>query len=658
MHLHDFEYPEGPFRGFPLEIRLQGRSIASLRDRASGRELATARLEPVEFASLFDEHMEARNPVRLEAVPEPLVQAVLAVEDRRFLQHHGLDPLGTARAALANVRAREVVQGGSTLTQQLVKNYYLTHERTLSRKVREAVMAVLLELRHSKDAILEAYLNEVYLGQRGAASVMGVGEAARHYFSKEVGQLELAEAALLAGLIRSPGRYDPFRRPESARARRATVLELMRAQGRISAENARAAARAPLPERSVFAGLDQAPYFTDFVVRELRDRFSRHALEREGFRIFTTLDPRAQVAAERAVQEGLAALEAAYPRLAADSSVRVQAALVALDPATGELLALVGGRDFATSPFNRAVQARRQPGSLFKPWVYLTALSDPGSGWTLATPLSDSALIVRSGGRAWSPRNHDGRIHGVVSLREALERSYNIATSRLALEVGLEPVIETARRAGIRSPMSAVPSLALGAFEVSPIEMAEAYSTLASGGVRPRPVSILEVVAPDGESLEARGLEMERQAPAAPVYLVNRALQGVLSRGTASAARRLGYRGPAAGKTGTTSATRDAWFVGYTPELVALVWVGFDDNRSTGLTGALAALPLWVRFVQALPDARPYRDFVAPEGVVEVRVDSATGKLAEEDECGPARVEVFLVGTEPEESCDDGWWIF
>ncbi len=659
VHLHDFDYPEGPRPGYVLEIRSRNARIASLRDLSRGRELPTARLEPEEVAAIFDARMERRTPVELAAVPPVLIKAVLAVEDRRFYAHEGLDPRRIRAAALANLGARRYAQGGSTLTQQLIKNYYLHHEKSLARKAKEAAMAVLFERRHSKEEILEAYLNEVYLGQDGAASIAGVEEAARHYFSRGVSQLELPEAALLAGLVRAPGTYDPARHPERARTRRATVLGLMVAQGRISEEEAARARRAPLPPPRRARPLDGAPYFTDFALRELRDRFSRDALTREGYRIFTTLDPRAQRAAERAVAEGLAELDGPASSDSEDPGARAQAALVVLDPRTGELRALIGGRDWRASQFNRVVQARRQPGSLFKPFVYLAALADGER--TLASPVADTALSVTVAGRAWAPRNHDGVFHGTVTLREALEGSYNVATARLALDVGLERVAETARRVGIRSDLRPVPSLALGAFEVTPLEMATAYGTLAAGGVRAAPRSILEVVTPEGEILAAHDLRVERRIAEGPAFLVTRALQGVVERGTAARAAALGYRGRAAGKTGTTNDSRDAWFVGYTPELLALAWVGFDDNRPLGRTGAQAALPIWTRFMRGYAAAGGAADFVPPPDVVELEVDAATGLLAHPS-CGPSRPEAFLVGTEPSESCRERrrpwWWIF
>lgn len=674
VHLRDFRYPEprGRVAGPPLHLRFTGGRIRDLRHLRTGARVPDAELEPRRIATLVGTRAVQREPVPLERMPPELIQAVLAVEDRRFFRHPGLDPVRVAGAAMANLRAGRRAQGGSTLTQQLVRTYYLTPEKSLDRKLREAAMALLLEWEHDKEAILQAYLNAVYLGQAGAAGVVGVGPAARRYFGRDVSELGLAGSALLAGMIRAPNRYAPHRHPGAARSRRDLVLRLMEEQGRITPGERRRAAREPVPAAAadVPEALNRAPWFVDYVQRELEARFSRRELRRKGLRIHTTLDPSAQAAAERAVRQGLAAVEARHPELAAapdpgggsgteaggesaDGTPRLQAALVAMDPRTGDVLAMVGGRSFRRTQFNRAVQARRQPGSLFKPFVYLAALADTADGaWTLASRISDSTFAVRAGGERWSPSNYDGESHGRPTLREALEESYNVATARLAREIGLPRVAETARRLGLSSPLRPVPSLALGAFEVSPLEMTSAYAALAGSGIRPEPLSVTAVTRPDGARLEARELSMRRVAPAGPVHLVNRALQGVLDEGTGARARQLGYPGPAAGKTGTTSGYRDAWFVGYTPDLVALVWVGYDDNRTVGLSGAEAALPLWVRFVGAY-GARGDAGFRTPPGVTTAGVRRTRG--GSDGEC---REEYFLEGTVPDETCGEGWWIF
>jgi penicillin-binding protein 1B len=641
VHLRDFVYPlpRGRVPGRALRVTFRDGRIAALRDLRDGRRVMDAELEPRQVATLLDDRMVRREPVTLGEIPAVLLEAVMAVEDRRFWEHPGVDPVRVAGAALHDLRTGRLAQGGSTITQQLVKNYWLGPEKTFVRKIREAVMALLLEARRDKPEILLAYLNEVYLGQDGPVGIAGVGAASRHYFGRETSRLGLAESALLAGMIRAPNRYDPLRRPGAARQRRDLVLELMERQGRITAEQSERARREPLPDPRPSRPVGGAQWYVDRVQRELDERYSREDLRREGLRIFTAMEPRAQAAADRAVREGLEALEEGHPDLVTEGEERLQAALVALDPRTGDLLALVGGRDWSTTQFDRATRARRQPGSLFKPFVYLTALADTSGRWTLASVVPDTSFTVRAGGETWSPANYDGEEHGEVTLRTALEQSYNVATARLATDLGLESVVETARRLGLGGRLRPVPAAALGAFEVTPVEMAAAYAALAGGGIRPEPLSVLQVTGPAGEALEARELSMRRVAPAGPVHLVNRALQGVLERGTAAGIRELGYAGPAAGKTGTTDGYRDAWFVGYTPEVVVLVWVGFDDNRTVGRPGAEAAVPIWARFVEAHGQGA-FAGFTAPAGVDEARVETPDG------EC---RAEWFLEGTVPEE---------
>jgi penicillin-binding protein 1B len=650
--LHGFRYPppERFFEGFPLRVRFRGGRIASLEDLSADTAAADVRLAPVVVADLLDRHMVLRSPVTLQKVPASLVQAVLTVEDRRFFRHGGIDPVRMAGAAVHDLLHRRLDQGGSTLTQQLVKNYYLSSKKTLDRKLREAVMAVVLEHEHDKAEILQAYLNEVYLGQEGPVSIVGVQEAARHYFSRDASQLDVAQSALLAGMIRSPAAYDPFRHPDAARRRRSTVLAMLERRGILDHAQRERAASAPLPRPPSERPLDAAPYFVDYVQRELSRRFPEDALRRDGLRVFTTLEPRMQRAAEAAVRSGLAALEKAHPDLRRPGSRALQAALVSIDPRTGDVVAMVGGRSYQASQFNRATEARRQPGSLFKPFVYLTALEDTTGAWTLATPIADSSLTVSSGDTTWTPHDFDGTQHGMVPLRDALVHSYNLATARLALDLGLPRVVATARDLGLEGRLRPVPSVSLGAFESTPLAMAGAYAALAGGGIRPDPLTVLTVVDADGKALDARELRMRRVAPAGPVYLVDRALEDVLDRGTAAAARELGFHGLAAGKTGTSSDYRDAWFAGYTPSLVTVVWVGFDDNRSVGLTGAQAALPIWVRYMDAV-DASPDQPFGVPEGIRTVRVDSATGLLSGWS-CGPSREELFLAGTAPSRRCD------
>lgn len=661
VYLHAFDYPDGANPAYPIRITTRRQVVRSITNAHTGEELSNAALQPEVIGVIFDQQMEDRTPIDLEEIPAYVVQAILAVEDARYQSHPGLDPIRMVGASLVNLRARRTMQGGSTITQQLVKNYYLTSERTYRRKLMEAVMALVLEAKYSKHEILEAYLNEIYLGQRGASSIMGIEEAARYYFGKSVREVDLPQAAMLAGLIRDPGRYNPHRHPERARDRRDLVLTLMHDQNRLTDDQFARAKAEPLNVRGEDRRFNDAPYFVDFVLSELASRYPRVLLQTEGLRIFTTLDMGAQIAAERALVEGLEQLEKDYPRLAKRAG-ELEGALVVVDPRTGFVRAMVGGRDYQASQFNRAEQAQRQPGSTFKPFVYLTAFLEPDR-WSPATTIDDTPFEVVSGGEVWSPNNYDNETHGPVSLRAALTNSMNIATSRLALDVGLNRVTRTAREAGIGSRLQAVPSIALGAFEVTPLELASAYSTLANGGIRTEPLSILAAVDNRGRVLQHREVEMNRVAPADAVYLVNNMLQDVFDSGTAQRARALGYSGRAAGKTGTTNSTRDAWFVGYTPEMVALVWVGYDDNQPIGLYGSRAALPIWVDFMKrsGIGDRSPA--FPAPRNIVIVEVDAETGELATPG-CQETRYEVFVEGTEPQYRChlhgdqDDGWWIF
>jgi penicillin-binding protein 1B len=588
----------------PAEVRLVADPaglVVELRDEA-WRRLERIWLEPAPLASVYGEPPGDREPVRLHQLPAHLIDAVLAVEDLRFFEHSGLDARRVAGASLANLRAGRLVEGGSTLTQQLARSLYLSRERALGRKLREANLAIALERHHGKPEILEAYLNEVYAGQHGAVPIHGVGAAARHYFGKDAGALQLAESALLAGVLRAPSLYSPHRHPERARARRHLALTRMVEAGFLSASEAAAADAEPLGVLPTPATV-VAPYFVDALVAELAALgHGPDRLGREGVHVVTTLELRLQRAAEEAVRDGLAALETEHPALQRDESP-LQAALVAVDPRTGDVLAMVGGRDHRRSPYNRALRARRQPGSVFKPIVALAAFSS-GEGFTLASELLDEPIRVPLSSGGWSPANFDGRFRGRVTLRDALEQSLNVPTVRLALQVGLPRVVAAARELGIESPLAPEPSLALGAFEVSLLEITGAYAVLAAGGVRAWPRLLLLAMDGHGVLLAESPLERVRAFEPGPVASVTEALEGAVDRGTARSLRELGFHGRLAGKTGTSNDSRDAWFVGYTPTLAAGVWVGFDDGTSIGLSGGQGALPIFARFVKrALPEA-------------------------------------------------------
>ena len=607
-----------------------------LYGRAAGDEPAPL------LATYYGPQKRERRTVRLERLPESLVQAVLAAEDDAFFVHRGLSFTSILRAAWVNMAAGEIRQGGSTITQQLARNLYLTRERTWGRKHREALLSLALEMRFSKRRILEAYLNEAYFGQRGA-QLVGVGAAAHAYFGKSAEQLTLAESALLAGMIRSPGDYAPTEHPERARARRNLVLERLAKLGWIDRPTAAAAAASPIALAADHEPSPQAfGYFADLAAGEARRRFGIENLADAGYTLHSTLVVADQRHAETAIAAGLAGL-ARGGRGAAP-----QAALVSIDPADGSILAYVGGRDYRESPFDRAGNARRQAGSAFKPVVFAAALA-AGSG--PADLLLDSPIVVKLQGSEWRPRNDDGGFHGPVSLRAALERSLNIPTVRLALGAGLESISTLAARLGCTSPPADGPSLALGAIDVTPLELAGVYATLAAGGMRRAPHALRDVV--DGNGVELRELASEapeRALDEDTAFLVTSLLQGVIDHGTGHGVRRRGLKDPLAGKTGTSDGGRDAWFAGYSAQRAAVVWVGHDDNRPSELSGSKAALPIWADFMGAV---RPPEGHAAPEpppGVVREEIDPETGHLATAH-CPRRQGEYFYLSRAPLFAC-------
>jgi penicillin-binding protein 1B len=579
---------------------------------------------------------EHRVPADLEDLPDHLMQAVLAVEDQRFYEHHGLDLRRIAGALVANVKAGGIVQGGSTVTQQLAKNLFLSARRSPLRKLREAAMALVLELRHDKATILAAYLNEIYLGHDGRRAIHGVGAAARYYFGKDARRLTLPESALLAGMIRAPNWYTPVRHPREARERRDLVLRLMVQQSRVSQRAADRAIRERVPTRPGPAPTLDARYFRDFVSAGLG------GLPGRGVRVYTTLDATLQRAAERAVMDGLR-------NLGADGA---QAALVALDPRTGDVLALVGGADYGATQFNRATDARRQPGSAFKPLVALAALgrADGEPAFTLASALDDEPLSVATPAGRWEPANYDRRFRGSVTFREALEQSLNVPFARIGLAIGPERIRATARRLGVASPLRPVPSLALGSSEVTLLELARAYGVLATGGDLAATRVLLGRRTAGQPLREAGAPRIARVADPAEVYLVTSALEGAVQRGTGAALDAGGWGGGIAGKSGTSNDWRDAWFVAYTTELVVGAWVGHDDGRSLRRTGAQAALPIVARLLREALRLAPAEPFPMPDGVEIAPVGPAEHGWLGWYCDGPE--EVFLEGTAPEGQCE------
>ena len=616
IFLHDFSYPTEQVKGFPVRIVLQGNFVSRIENPTNGKEMFSLELEPELVTGLYERIWQERRVVKLSEVPPLLIKSILAIEDERFYSHHGVDPIGVLRAMWVNLRSFSFQQGGSTLTQQLMKNFLLTDERTLTRKIPEAVMALIAERKYSKDVILENYLNEIYLGQRGSQGIFGVWEAAQFYFSKPLSDLTVGESALLAGLIRAPNRLSPYKSAEAATKRRNVVLGKLLDDQIINRKQYDTALREKLPQRALAKVTNDAPFYVDYLRRELEQNYSNDVLTQEGLRIFTSLDLQLQRIADRALTEGLKKLEASHPALkkkGADDSL--EGAIIVLRPQTGEIKAMIGGRNYQKSQFNRVFQARRQPGSIFKPFVYLAALMYGGQSGVRYTPdtvLNDSQFTWSYDGQEWQPNNYNNEYFGAVTFRRALESSLNSATGRVAQDVGIRRVRDLAYRLGIQSPLPTVPSLALGSAEVTPLEVAVAFSTLANNGVRTRPLAVKQVIDQNTKVLEKRDVRVEQVVSPQLANAMNQLLKGVLDRGTATGARRLGFTRPAAGKTGTTNDYKDAWFVGYTPDLLAVVWVGFDGQSKLNLSGADAALPIWTEFMKAATASMPVTDFVGP----------------------------------------------
>lgn len=591
--------------------------VSSLSD-ASGAELPIARLDPRLIGGIYPANNEDRILVRLNEVPEHFVKALLAVEDQRFFSHHGFDLRGLARAAWSSVTGR--LQGGSTLTQQLVKNFFLTPERTLQRKFTELIMAVLLELHYDKNEILETYLNEIYFGQDRDRAIHGIGLAAQFYFGKPVDRLSISDSALLVGMIKGPAYYDPHRHPKRALERRNLVLRETKDKGFITMEQY---SRARIAGLGVSAkpsmGTSPYPAFVELVHRQLRRDYDEADLRTEGLRIFTTLDPNVQEAAERALARRLEQ----FDRSKRFGEPGLEGAVVVTDAQTGEVQALVGGRDPRYRGFNRALDAARPVGSLLKPAIYLTALLDP-SRYTLVTPVDDGPFVWKSrGAKDWRPANYDKTFHGMVPLRAALAHSYNAAAARLGTDLGVDRVLETVRLLGVDRPMQPFPSSLLGAVDLSPLEVAQMYQTIASGGFRTPLRAIREVTTQDGHPLRRYPLAVEQAFSPEPMYLLAWALQDVVRRGTAQSLQHwispeLGM----AGKTGTTDEQRDAWFAGFDGERLGVVWIGYDDNRAARLSGSSAAIPVWGDMMAAIgpePLVLPQ-----PESVELVAIDPLT----------------------------------
>lgn len=625
-----------PKNGPAVDAVVRQRRVEKLTERARGKSVPALELPLPAVSLLTGTSRERRSVTPIEDLPQTLVRAVVSIEDERFHRHLGIDPRGIARAAFNNLRAGGVSQGGSTITQQLAKNMFLTADRTATRKFQEALIALILERRYGKDRILEAYLNEIYLGQRGGWAILGVAEASRAWFGKSVDALDLGEAALIAGAIHSPNRTVPWRHPEEAKRRRDQVLRKMGELEAVPAADIESALAAPLPKTEAQGLARTAPWFIDTVVSDLRTRYTPEALHRDGLELVTTLEPRMQQAAEKAAKDTLAALRKSNPDLFKGGSPEL--ALVAMDPRDGAIRALVGGADYGRSQFDRSREAKRQPGSAFKPIVLAAALADSWPRLRPGTLVDDSPLSVPGAGprgSAWKPRNWDNRFLGPIPLRVAVEKSRNLPFVRMGMNVGLDEVITTAQAMGVKTPLRALPSLSIGAQEVSLMDLAVAYGTLANDGVRPVPRMLEGVRAREGAWLERTLVERGTGIDPRVSRMVTAMLQGAVERGTAVGIRRAGFELPVAAKTGTSNDSRDAWTVGYTPDLVVVVWLGFDQDRVLGLSSTKAAIPFWSRFmveVEPLLSGRrfPVGPTPAPEEAAaeEAAADEAATKKA------------------------------
>ena len=615
-----FTFWDGQETSRSLRVTFSGTQLAKLQDDRNGKTVPLARLDPLEIGSIHTSRQEDRILLQLDEVPDTLIQALIAVEDRTFYTHSGVSPRSIARAFWVNIQSGRVVQGGSTLTQQLVKNFFLSNQRSLRRKANEAIMALLLERRYEKDDILEAYINEVYLAQDGQRAIHGFGLGSRFFFQRPLDELSIAQMALLVGMVKGPSWYDPRRHPERAVERRNLVLQVMLDQGIITRAQYQKSRNEKLGLVKSAAGTSKTfPAFLDLVRRQLRRDYNESDLVTEGLRIFTTLDPQLQWALQKSLDQRIRPLLKQQPEL--------QGAGLVTNSANGEVLALVGGRQAGFAGFNRALDAKRHVGSLIKPAVYLTALEQPGR-YNLASLLDDSPLEYEQSGKLWRPQNYGRTFHGQVMLYQALAHSYNVATARLGLELGVDAVLRTLRRLTVDEPLNRYPSLFLGATDLSALDVTRLYLNFASGGFYIPLRSIRDVLDADGVPLQRYELNIERVIDPAPAFLINRALQTVVSEGTGrSLNRRFAPQLGLAGKTGTTNDLRDSWYAGYDGEKLAVIWMGRDDNQPMGLTGASGAMQVWSGLFAAAGTValQPGK----PDGVLWRQVDTESGGLAD-----------------------------
>ncbi len=644
IYTRGFHFWDGEEQADAARLRFSGEQLAAFESRSGS---ALLRLEPLQIGSIYPAHNEDRILVQRDDVPQALVDMLVAMEDRNYYHHFGVAPLAILRAAWVNLRAGEYQQGGSTLTQQLVKNFYLTPERSLGRKLVEAVMAISLDFHYSKDEILEGYINEIFLGQDGPRAIHGFGLASQYYFNQPLKDLQLPQLATLVALVRGPSYYDPWRHPQRAIDRRNLVLATLEAQGFVDPEEARLAQLEPLGVGKRYAGNRRRyPAYLDLVRRQLQKDYRQEDLTSEGLMIFTNLDPIIQQGAEESLARVIKELQGGRQGL--DD---LQGAVVLGQPETGAVLAVVGGRDGRFAGFNRALDAQRPIGSLVKPAVYLTALAS--GRYTLATPLVDQPITVKlPNGSNWSPQNFDKKSHGEVPLYVSLARSYNQATTRLGMDLGVEAVIDTLGRLGVERELPEVPSLLLGAGGLSVLEVAQYYQTIASDGFYTPLQAIRAVTSGAGERLSRYDIEVEQRVDGSALFLLQTAMEQTALWGTGKGLRR--YLPPGfsvAVKTGTSDGQRDSWFAGYSGDLLGVSWLGNDDNSSTPITGSSGALRVWGDIFKRYSHQPLQRQ--PPADVEYLWVDEPSGLLSAES-CDQALSLPFIVGSGPTQSTECG----
>ncbi|MCI8211070.1 penicillin-binding protein 1B [Pseudomonas sp. S25] len=639
LNTRGFQFYEGSDPAQQIRVRFSGDYVADLSS-ANGAKLAVARLEPLMIGGLYPKNLEDRILIKLDQAPPYLLDTLVTVEDRDFYHHFGVSPKSIARAFWVNASAGQMRQGGSTLTQQLVKNFYLTNERSLTRKLTEAMMAVLLEIHYSKQEILEAYLNEVFVGQDGQRAVHGFGLASQYFFSQPLSELKLHQVALLVGLVKGPSYYNPRRNPERALERRNLVLDLLEQQGVATPEAVAAAKKMPLGVTKTGSLADSSfPGFLDLVKRQLREDYRDEDLTEEGLRIFTSFDPILQMKSESAMSE-------TFKRLSGRKGVDdVEAAMVVTNPETGEVQALIGSRKAGYAGFNRAIDAVRPIGSLVKPSIYLTALERP-SQYTLTSWVADEPFQVKGAdGQVWKPQNFDHKAHGNIFLYQGLAHSYNLSSAKLGLEVGVPNVFKTIGKLGVDVDWPAYPSMLLGAGALSPIQVATMFQTIANGGFNTPMRGIRSVLTAEGEPLKRYPFQIQQRFDPGSIYLLQNAMQRVMREGTGrSVYNVLPSSLNLAGKSGTTNDSRDSWFAGFSQDLLAVVWLGRDDNGKTPFTGATGALQVWTSFMKKA-DPLPL-DMAQPDNVVQVWVNAATGEGSDAG-CPNAVQMPYIRGSEP-----------